>query len=76
MKRKTIKSGIIFLCLLGGIYFYSTQSPKNVINDLVFENIEALALPEEDPEENFKCYGWGDIECHGKKVERKTSGFR
>ena len=76
MKRKTIKSGIIFRCLLGGIYFYSTQSPKNVINDLAFENIEALALPEEDPEENFKCYGWGDIECHGKKVERKTSGFR
>ena len=44
MKRKTIKSGIIFLCLLGGIHFYSTQSPKNVLNDLAFENIEALAL--------------------------------
>ena len=76
MKRKTIKSGIIFLCLLGGIHFYSTQSPKNVLNDLAFENIEALASTEEGPNENFMCYGWGDIECHGKKVEVKYSGFR
>lgn len=54
MKRKTIKSGIALLCLLGGIYFYYTQSDKNVLSDLAFENIE----------------------CHGDKVERKTSGFR
>lgn len=75
MKRKTIQSGIALLCLLGGMYFYSTQSDKNVLNDLAFENIEALAL-EEGPNENFVCFGWGDIECHGRKVERKTSGFR
>ena len=37
--------------------------------------IKALAF-EEGPNENFRCYGWGDIECHGIKVERKTSGFR
>ena len=37
--------------------------------------IHALAF-EEGPNENFRCYGWGDIECHGIKVERKTSGFR
>ncbi|MEA4808417.1 hypothetical protein SDC9_61987 [bioreactor metagenome] len=76
MKRKTIKSGIALLCLLGGIYFYYTQSDKSVLSDLAFENIEALALPEEDPNENYRCYGWGDIECHGDKVERKTSGLR
>lgn len=76
MKRKTIKSGIALLCLLGSMYFYSTQSEKKVLNDLAFENIEALALPEGGPIENYKCYGWGDIECHGDKVERMTSGFR
>ena len=51
-------------------------SPKNVLNDLAFENIEALALTEEDPEENFKCYGWGDIRMSWKKVEVKYSGFQ
>lgn len=76
MKRKTIKSGIALLCLLGGMYFYSNQSDKNVLNDLTFENIEALALSEEDPNENYRCYGWGDVECHGRKVEVKYSGFR
>lgn len=76
MKRKTVKSCIALLCLSGGMYFHSIQSDKNVINDLAFKNIEALALTEEDPDENYWCYGWGDIECHGDKVERKTSGFR
>ena len=75
MKRKTIQSSIAFLCLLGGLYFYPIQSDKNILTDLAFENIEALAF-EEGPNENFACYGWGDIECHGIKVERKTSGFR
>lgn len=75
MKRKTIQSGIALLCSLGGLYFYPIQSDKNVLTDLAFENIEALAF-EEGPNENFMCYGWGDIECHGIKVERKTSGFR
>lgn len=76
MKRKIIKSSIALLCLFGGMYFHSIQPEKNVLNDLVFENIEALALTEEDPDENFRCYGWGDIECHGKKVEVKYSGLR
>ncbi|MBC8603076.1 NVEALA domain-containing protein [Parabacteroides acidifaciens] len=76
MKRKIIQSGIALLCLLGGLYFYSTPSDKNILNDLAFENIEALASAEDDSNENYLCYGWGDIECHGRKVERKYSGFR
>lgn len=75
MKRKTIKSGIALLCLLGGMYFHSISSEKNELNNLAFKNIEALAL-EEGPGENFACYGWGEIECHGIRVERKTTGFR
>ena len=54
MKRKTIQSGIALLCLLGGLYFYPIQSDKNVLTDLAFENIEALAF-EEGPNENFAC---------------------
>lgn len=76
MKRKIIKSSIALLCLSGGIYFHSAQSEKDALNDLAFENIEALALTEEDPNENYRCYNWGDIECHGDKVERKTGGLR
>ena len=74
-KERLFNQSIALLCLLGGLYFYSIQSDKNVLNDLAFENIEALAF-EEGPNENFRRYGWGDIECHGIKVERKTSGFR
>lgn len=76
MKRKIIKSSIALLCLSGGIYFHFAQPEKDALNDLAFENIEALALTEEDPNENYRCYGWGDVDCHGYKVEVKFGGLR
>lgn len=75
MKRKIIQLGIIALCLLGSLYFNNIQSHNDALTDLAFENIEALASGE-GPNENFMCYNWGDIECHGIKVERKTTGLR
>lgn len=75
MKKSIIKLGLISVCLIGGIYFYlSSDSEKSVINNLTLKNIEALAGGE-DYNENFNCYGYGDIDCHGLKVAKKYSGF-
>lgn len=43
MKKNIIKLVLISLTLIGGIYFYSTNSNKENLNDLAFENIEAIA---------------------------------
>lgn len=74
MKKNIIKLGLISLTLIGGIYFYSTNSNKENLNDLAFENIEAIAAGEAGG--NFKCYGYGDIDCHGYRVERMYTGLR
>ncbi len=76
MRKKLLKTGVALLSLLGGFYFYSNQFGEKKVKDLLFENIEALATSEEDPGENYACYGYGDIDCHGVKVEVKFSGFR
>lgn len=75
MKKSIIKSGIISTFLFGGIYFYlSNDSEKDLLNDFAFENIEAIAQ-EENPGENYRCYGHGDINCHGYKVEKAYIGL-
>lgn len=73
MKKKIIKLGLVSLCLLGGIYF-TYNSEKSLLNDLALKNIEALAGGEY-PTENYRCFGRGDIDCHGYKVERAYTGF-
>ena len=64
MRKKLLKTGVALLSLLGGFYFYSNQFGEKKVKDLLFENIEALATSEEDPGENYACYGYGDIDCH------------
>lgn len=73
MKKKIIKLGLISLSLIGGIYLYSTDLNKDNLNDLAFENIEAIAAGEAGG--NYKCFGYGDIDCHGYRVEKMYSGF-
>lgn len=41
------------------------------MNQLFLSNVEALANNEGV---NFFCYGEGDIDCHGMKVEFKVQG--
>lgn len=74
--KNIIKTGLVLSSLFGAWYFSHTTSQNNLINDLAFENIEALAWDAENPPtENFKCYGWGEVDCYGIKVEVKYSGF-
>lgn len=71
--KKNISKGIVALFCLSGIYFLNTPD-TTAINQLAFENIEALAQGE-GPGENYRCYGDGSVDCHGYKVEHKISGF-
>lgn len=71
MKKNTIKGMVTLICL-GGIYFFNT-SDATTVNQLAFENIEALAGGENG--ENMICFGDGSIDCHSYKVEKKITGF-
>lgn len=71
--KKNIGKGIVALFCLGGIYFLNTPD-TTVTSRLAFENIEALAEGEGSGE-NYKCYGTGSIDCYGRKVEEKITGF-
>lgn len=74
--KTTIKKGLIVLALCGAGYFGYTASQTNVVNNLALQNIEALANNEgNQPTENYQCYGWGEVDCYGYKVEVKYSGF-
>ncbi len=44
--EKIIKTGFVFLLLFGAWYFGHTTSDKNPMNELMLENIEALAYNE------------------------------
>ena len=37
-----------------------------------FDNIEALASGESSA---YRCYGIGDVDCHGDKVDKMYSGY-
>lgn len=74
--KKIIKTGFVFLLLFGAWYFGHTTSDKNPMNELMFENIEALANNENGQSgENYSCYGRGEVDCDGDKFEVKISGF-
>lgn len=74
--EKIIKTGFVFLLLFGAWYFGHTTSDKNPMNELMLENIEALANNENDQHgENYRCYGRGEVDCDGEKFEIRFSGF-
>lgn len=74
--KNIVKTGLALSSLLGVWYFCHITSQKTSINDLAFDNIEALARDETTPPtENYRCYGWGEVDCHGYDVEVMYSGF-
>lgn len=70
-----IKAGLVLSSLFGAWYFCNTTSQKSLINNLAFENIEALAGDGEGSHENYICINSGEIDCNGIKVEEKRTGF-
>ena len=49
---------------------YSLKEPR--VNTLLLDNIEALASGESSA---YRCYGIGDVDCHGDKVDKMYSGY-
>ena len=73
MKKKSLKGSIVLVCLTG-VYLYLQDKPTIQLNEIVLQNIEALAQGEGDPG-YFYCTGTGDIDCIGYKVYEKITGF-
>lgn len=71
--KKTVKISGILSCLLVGALFVIT--PKKDVSDLVLENVEALAHDEIKDESSVHCYGDGEVDCYGIKVEMKITGL-
>lgn len=68
MKKTIVKIGLL---LLGIAVFYGVENKETTgFSALVLDNIDALAQ-EENGEEDVSCYGSGDIDCYGYKVEKR-----
>lgn len=74
MKKSCIKFVVIAILGLIGISIFSIDTNTKQLTELVLENIEALAQSE-GPNENVICFGSGDIDCYGYKVEDMYSGY-
>lgn len=72
MKKKVLAVVIVLVCL-GGVACIKTLSASSVgLPQLALDNIEALASGEND---TYRCYGTGDVDCHGYKVDKMYSGY-
>ena len=72
MKKRVLAVVIVLVCL-GGVPCIKTLSTPSVgLPQLAFDNIEALASGESSA---YRCYGIGDVDCHGDKVDKMYSGY-
>lgn len=70
MKSK-IKIIAIIACLTVG-YFLHTKNQVHELNDLILENVEALA---NDENTSYRCFGSGSVDCHGYNVKYKIENY-
>lgn len=72
MKRRVLAVVVALICLSGVICMKALLTSSVDLPQLAFDNIEALASGESG---NFRCYGTGDVDCHGYKVDKMYSGY-
>lgn len=72
MKKIFLNLMIVSCGVITDGYLYSEKETN--FNDIVFQNIEALAGDEYY--EDILCYGKGSVDCNGIKVEMKIEGLR
>lgn len=70
--KKNVKLILVAGCLVAA-YNFSGNRETFDLNELAFQNIDALAQDEND--ENADCFGYGSVDCRTHKVEFKISGF-
>lgn len=73
MKKKLLKTLVVITVCVGSIYLYQQAEKEVTVSDLTLANVEALASGESG---NFKCLGYGDIDCYGYKVQVRFDNLR
>ena len=66
---------LVGFCVLGTFIWGTTIESERIVDDLLFKNVEALAIPEYEP--LIYCDASGDLECpySGDKVRDVVQGF-
>ena len=72
MKKRITKLLFIGVFIIGCLYSFSEE--RQTVETLIFDNIEALAYGE-DGGATYHCYGAGNIDCYGYKVEYMIDGM-
>lgn len=72
MKRRNKILGLIFFTLMVVSYLGYVKNQTCAINDLVLQNIEALAEGESG---RYICMGHGSVYCDQAYVEVKIDGY-
>lgn len=72
MKKRISKLLFIGVFIIGCLYSFTEE--KQNVETLLFDNIEALASGEGGGG-TYHCYGAGDIDCYGYKVEFMIDGL-
>lgn len=65
MESKTMKKvilSVVVVCCAGMGFFWQSQGKSETSSDLLFENVEALAV-EENWENGSDCQGSGSVVC-------------
>ena len=70
-KNNFVKITVVIVCMAGCLSWHIHN--KKAMNNLVMDNIEALAAGEDSSHDY--CYGTGDIDCLGVKVKRKIDDY-
>lgn len=74
MKKNLLKGIAVMAICSGSIYLYQQQAEnEKPVSDLALANVEALASGEGG---NFRCLGYGDVECYGYRVRMKFENLR
>ena len=73
MKKKTLLKLIFTVSCLLAAYCLLNNRETMALNQLAFQNIEALASGEN--EDNLFCAGHGSVDCRTFKVEYKITNF-
>ena len=63
--KKRVSAVVIVLVCLGGVACIKTLSTSSV-------GLPQLASGESSA---YRCYGIGDVDCHGDKVDKMYSGY-
>ena len=68
------KSLLIVMVVAVAVFVTKSACQREKVNDVVLENVEALADPEWGDGCTYFCYGAGKVDCYdGTKVERQDS---